>query len=98
MRVTRGAAGLLVLAAACSSSHASSGATTSTTAGPLETPNSIPFDVGEKIGLPNGWIVGNQHVNRPYVTSKLPKPARGRQYVALDIAMENAGSNTETVN
>jgi len=105
--VLRGASvvlGLLTLAAACSSSsHGTSTATTATSQGPsttadaLHTPNSIPFVVGAKVGLPNGWLVRVATVHRPYTNPKLPDVSSDREYVALDIQMENDGGTTETV-
>jgi hypothetical protein len=96
LRVAAVGAGLLVLGAACSSSqHAASSPTTSTN--PLETPNSIPFVVGAKVGLPNGWLVRVAKVRRPYTNPKLPALPSDREYVALDMQMENDGARTETV-
>src|SRR5580765_7829257 len=89
---------LLTLAAACSSSsHSGSSSTTTTTTDILHTPNSIPFVVGAKIGLPNGWLVRVAKVHRPYTNPKLPALPSDREYVALDIQMENDGAHTETV-
>ena len=101
LRAASVAACLLTLAAACSSS--SHGASTTTTEGPpttadvLHTPNSIPFVVGAKVGLPNGWLVRVAKVHRPYTNPKLPALPPGREYVALDMQMENDGTRTETV-
>src|SRR5437868_12520934 len=87
---------LLTLAAACSSSsHGASSTTTTTTV--LRTPNSIPFVVGAKVGLPNGWLVRVAKVHRPYTNPKLPALPSAREYIALDLQMENDGARTETV-
>jgi len=89
---------LLTLAAACgSSSHSGSSSTTTTTTDILYTPNSIPFVVGAKVGLPNGWLVRVAKVHRPYTNPKLPALPSDREYVALGIQMENDGARTETV-
>jgi hypothetical protein len=63
----------------------------------LHTPNSIPFVVGAKVGLPNGWLVRVAKVHRPYANPKLPALPSDREYVALDMQMENDGARTETV-
>jgi len=97
------AACLLTLAAACSSSsHGVSSSTTTpegptTTADALHTPNSFPFVVGAKVGLANGWLVRVAKVHRPYTNPKLPALPSDREYVALDMQMENDGTRTETV-
>jgi hypothetical protein len=88
---------LLTLAAACSSSSHGASSPTTTTADPLHTPNSIPFVVGAKVGLPNGWLVRVAKVHRPYANPKLPALPSDREYVALDMQMENDGARTETV-
>src|SRR5690242_18606302 len=92
---------LLTLAAACTSNHKTSTApsssrTTSTTSY-LEAPNEIPFEVGEKIGLANGWTVRIGRVLHNYTAPHLPSPAAEHEYVALDFDMDNEGSTTETV-
>jgi hypothetical protein len=97
---------LLVSATACASSkndssrssttNASSAHVTSTT-NYLESPNEIPFEVGAKVGLPNGWTVRIARVHRHFSHARLPAAAAGHEYVALDIEMDNEGSNTETV-
>jgi hypothetical protein len=90
-----------MLAASCSSSgHAASPPTTTgptRSSNPLETPNSIPFVIGERIGLANGWLVRVAKVHRPYTNPKLPALPSDREYVALDMQMENDGARTETV-
>jgi hypothetical protein len=94
------AACLLALGAACASTKKSSPtspASTSTT-NPLNTPNSIPFEVGARAGLPNGWIVQIVKVHRPYADPRLPTLPSGRRYVALDLLVDNEGTTTETVN
>jgi hypothetical protein len=103
LRAASVAACLLTLGAACSSSSHGASSTTTTSPGPsttadaLHTPNSIPFVVGAKVGLPNGWLVRVAKVHRPYTNPKLPAPPSGREYVALDMQMENDGGTTETV-
>jgi hypothetical protein len=91
---------LLTLAAACSSSSHGASSTPEappTTADALHTPNSIPFVVGAKIGLPHGWLVRVAKVHRPYTNPKLPALPSDREYIALDMQMENDGARTETV-
>ena len=56
------------------------------------------YNVGERIGLPNGWLVQIVKVRRPSANPRLPALPAGRQYVALDVAMSNQGTTTETVN
>jgi hypothetical protein len=96
---------VLMLAAGCSSS--SKGSSTPTTkaspSGPTTTidpnlvPNVIPYVVGERIGLPNNWIIGVTKVHRPYTQTGLALLPSGRQYVAVDISMNYQGSATQTV-
>jgi len=98
--------GMLTLAVACSSGHATTANTTttsgssatSTTSNPNDTPNSIPYVVGEKIGLPNGWLVTVTAVHLHFSRSGLPPVHAAQQYVAIDIGMENQGPGTYTVN
>jgi len=98
---------LLVLAAACSSSHNASKAATTTTAAassstatsdPNLTPNSIPYVVGEKIGLPNGWLVTVVKVEKAYSNPSLKAVGAGQQYVAVDLTMQNQGPAAHNVN
>jgi hypothetical protein len=102
LRVIALAAGLLVLGAGCSSSDktadrsSDSHAPTSSTS-VSQKPNPIPFDVGERVGLPNGWLVTVAKVHRPYSNPQLPEPDDGREYVAVDITVENQGTETRTV-
>jgi hypothetical protein len=88
-----------MLAAACSSSshRGATSPSATTTTNTLHTPNSIPFVVGAKVGLPNGWLVRVAKVHRPFTSPKLPELSAGREYVALDMQMENDGARTETV-
>ena len=97
---------LLVVGAACSSSHHSSNpAPTTTTAGsptattdPDLTPNSIPYVVGEQIGLPHGWLVTVTKVDKSYSNPDLKPAAAGRRYIAIDLRMQNQGPDAHTVN
>ncbi|MDP9335923.1 MAG: hypothetical protein M3Q30_21805, partial [Actinomycetota bacterium] len=72
--------GIAVMLAACGSSHhpsaspnaVSSTTTTSnsqTTEDANQQYNPIPFNVGDVVGLPNGWSVQVAKVTRPYVAS-----------------------------
>ena len=95
---------LLTLAAACGSSH-SAAATTTTSAGsptsttdPDLTPNSIPYVVGEKIGLAHGWRVTVTKVEKSYANPSLKALGAGQQYIAVDLTMENLGPASHTVN
>lgn len=90
---------LLVLGGACSSSDKTadpSNAATSTTR-VSQRPNPIPFDVGERVGLPKGWLVQVTRVQRPYTNGQLPDLADNREYLAVDIWMQNRGTETRTV-
>jgi hypothetical protein len=91
---------LLTPAAAC----ASNGGTKTTnstdatsTTNELEVPNLVPFEVGARVGLPNGWTVQIAKVHRPYADPQLPALPDGRQYVALDLSVSNLGTTTENV-
>ena len=104
MRITTVGVCLLTLAAACSSSHKSSSPTTTTAGGgststtdPDNTPNSIPFTVGEQMGLPHGWLVTVVKVHQHYSAPGLHPAPAGRQYVAIDIRLSNQGSTAHTV-
>jgi hypothetical protein len=93
---------MLALAAGCASSTKASGAPTTaaeatTSANPDLTPNSIPYVVGERIGLPNNWLVTVTKVHRPYSQTGLPSLPSGQQYVAVDVKMEYEGTESETV-
>ena len=96
---------LLTLAPACSSSNHASHASTTTTASaptattdPDNTPNSLPYVVGEQIGLPHGWRVTVVKVEKSYSNPSLQPLGPGRQYVAIDIRMQNLGPAAHTVN
>jgi hypothetical protein len=45
----------------------------------------------------NGWRVRIARVHRPSPQPRLPELAADREYVALDIEVENAGTSTQTV-
>ena len=97
---------LLTVAAACSSSHNPSNASTTTTnassttttTDPDLTPNRIPYVVGEPIGLPHGWLVTVVKVEKSYANARLRPLGSGRQYIAIDIRMQNQGPAEHTVN
>ena len=100
-RVAAIASGLLVLGAACSSSaHGTSSPTTSprksgnpTTTNPLDTPNSLPYAIQEKVAVGDGWLVDITKVHRPFVDPNLPEPKAGREYVAVDLWIQNRSSS-----
>jgi hypothetical protein len=72
--------------------------TTTTLGDPNDTPNPIPFDVGEIPARPNGWRVGVTKVVRPLTASGLPALPAGQEYVGVDIIMMYDGSGgPETV-
>jgi hypothetical protein len=64
---------------------------------PDQIPNAIPYNVGEPIGLPNGWRLEVTRVHRPYAASGLPALSTGQQYVGVDLTMKNDGTETTKV-
>jgi hypothetical protein len=58
---------------------------------PDETPNPIPFDVGELAARSNGWRIGVTRVVRPLNVAGLPSLPAGEEYVGVDITMINDG-------
>jgi len=97
VRIVALASGLLVVAACSSSTHSASSTTTTTTTNPLDTPNSLPYAIQEKVAVGNGWLVDITKVHRPYVNPSLPPPAPGREYVAVDLWIENHGPSASPV-
>jgi hypothetical protein len=81
-----------------SSSTSSPSIPTGSTVDPDQTPNLIPYNVGERIGLPNGWRVQVTRVQRPYVATGLPSLPAGQQFVAVNLTMSNEGTAAVTVN
>ena len=88
------------------SSSSAGGSSTTTSLPPLpttapgdpdQTPNPIPFDVGEIAARSNGWVIGVAHVVRPLHNADLPALPAGQQYVGVDITMTNGGTATVTV-
>ena len=65
---------------------------------PDQTPNPIPFDVGEIAARSGGWLIGVTRVIRPLTDAALPSLPAGQQYVGVDITMSNDGSAAVTVN
>jgi hypothetical protein len=107
LRTMRGGVLVVVLAAAtlvgCSSSGSPSSRASTTTSSlpqlpttapgnPDETPNPIPFDVGELAARSNGWRIGVTRVVRPLNAAGLPSLPAGQEYVGVDITMINDGS------
>ena len=102
---------MLALAVGCSSSAKTSSPTTnatapSTTAANAPTtpapdpdliPNAIPFNVGERMGLPNGWLVEVTKVHRPFTHVGLAAAPAGQEWVAVDLTMQYNGTATHTV-
>jgi hypothetical protein len=71
---------------------------TGPTVDPDQQPNPIPYNVGERIGLPNGWLVQVTRVHRPYVATGLPSVPAGQQFVGVDLTMDNEGAAAVAVN
>jgi len=71
---------------------------TSSTVDPDLQYNAIPYNVGERIGLPNGWLVEVTRVHRPYAAPGLPSLSTGDQFVGVDLTMNNQGTAPVTVN
>jgi len=97
--------GMLTVAAACSSSGKSASpttttapATSSTTGNPLLTQNSIPYVVGARMGLDGGWQVTVTKVHLHFAPAGLKPAPAGKQYVAVDIIMNDQGPASHTVN
>jgi hypothetical protein len=62
------------------------------------TPNSIPYVVGEPIGLPNNWVVTVTKVHRPFTATGMAAAPSGQQYVAVDLTMHYDGAKPVVVN
>jgi hypothetical protein len=98
---------MIAALASCSSSPAKVAEPASTTTslsiptGPTVDPdqqlNAIPYNVGERIGLPNGWSVEVTRVHRPYAAPGLPSLSAGRQFVGVDLTLNNEGAAPVTV-
>ncbi len=96
-----GLCALTLLAAACSSSggHTATPETSQPTAAAVtsttdlnNTPNSIPYVVGEQIGLPNGWTVRVAAVHYPASIPGLAAITADERYVVIDLTMQNDGT------
>jgi hypothetical protein len=102
LRVLGLASSVLMLASACSSGRSSAASTTvgptTTTNNANLTPNSIPYVVGEPIGLPNSWVVTVTKVHRPYTPKGMAAAPSGEQYVAVDITVHYDGTTPVPVN
>jgi len=83
--------------AASSSSIPTVSIPTGPTVDPNQQPNPIPYNVGERVGLPNGWLVQVTRVHRPYVAPGLPSVPAGQQFVGVDLTMDNEGAAAVTV-
>lgn len=100
---------IAVALAGCSSSPSKAAAPTSTssssanpsaaapTGDPDQQLNSIPYNVGEPVGLPNGWKIQVTRVHRPYEAARLPSLPAGQQYVGVDLTMTNNAEAPVTV-
>jgi hypothetical protein len=60
--------------------------------------NPIPFNVGDVVGLPNGWSVQVRKVQLSYAPAGLGAAPDGQQYVGVEIKMVNVGPEAVTVN
>ena len=60
--------------------------------------NSIPYNVGETIGLPGGWRVEVVRVRRGYSDTGLPALRAGQEHVAVDVRMIDDGGPTVSMN
>ena len=107
LRTVAAGLGLITLAAGCSSSHSSTPATSTATTtansstattDPDLTPNSIPYVVGEQIGLPNGWRVTVVKVEKVFTNPDLKPVGAGQQYIGINIRMQNLGPAAHNVN
>jgi hypothetical protein len=89
---------VLVLGAACSSSAkpASTPSTESTTT-PSSVPPNAPFAIGALVPLTNGWHAEVSKVQRPFASASLTAPPAGRQYVAVDVALQNDGPGSARI-
>ena len=56
--------------------------------------NSIPYNVGETIGLPGGWRVEVVRVRRGYSDKGLPVVRAGQEHVAVDVRVIDDGGPT----
>jgi hypothetical protein len=65
---------------------------------PDELVNPIPYNVGEKVGLPGDWTMQVAKVQRPFTAAGLPAPPSGEDYVAVDIALNYDGDAPVVVN
>jgi hypothetical protein len=75
-----------------------SSASTVSTIDPNTKLNSIPYNVGETIGLPGGWRVQVVRVQRGYSDSGLPSLPAGQEHVAVDVRVIDDGGPTVSMN
>ena len=83
-------------------SPSTSGATpipvTASTEDPNQLYNPIPFNVGDVVGLPNGWSLQVRKVKLSYAPAGLAAAPDGQQYVGVEIKMVNVGPEAVNVN
>jgi hypothetical protein len=84
--------------------------TSTTTSGPTSVPrtgstedpnqlyNPIPFNVGDVVGLPNGWSMQVRNVKLSYAPAGIAPAPDGQQYVGVEIKMVNVGTGAVNVN
>ena len=60
--------------------------------------NSIPYNVGETVGLPGGWRVQVVRVRRGYSDTGLPALRAGQEQVAVDVRIVDDGGPTVSMN
>ena len=83
-------------------SRSTSGATsipvTASTEDPNQVYNPIPFNVGDVVGLPNGWSLQVRKVKLSYAPAGLGAAPDGQQYVGVEIKMVHVGPEAVSVN
>src|SRR5258708_3098658 len=67
---------------------------TASTEDPNQVYNPIPFNVGDVVGLPNGWSVQVRKVKLSYAPARLGAAPDGQEYVGVEIKMVNGGTGT----
>ncbi len=60
--------------------------------------NPIPFNVGDVVGLPNGWSIQVRKVDLSYAPAGIAAAPDGQHYVSVDINMVNGGTGAVNVN
>jgi hypothetical protein len=71
---------------------------TASTEDPNQVYNPIPFNVGDVVGLPNGWSIQVRKVSLSYTPAGIAAAPDGQEYVGVEIKMVNGGTGTVSVN